>query len=71
MEKLLKAVESFTPKYTFNFQFWGEGNNNVYISKDDVELFDSGGYLTIEEVIVCALQYIYKINRTPEKDRVC
>lgn len=71
MEKLIKAIEKFSDKYQFSFQFWGSGNNNVYIMKDDVDLYDTGGYLTAEDVMIAALQYIYKINRTPEYDRVC
>jgi hypothetical protein len=70
MKELMNEIEAFTATYEFNFQFWGEGNNNVYISKDDVDLYDSGGYNTIEEVLVCALTYLYKINRVAESDKV-
>ena len=71
MEKLLKEIEKYSDKYQFSFQFWGNGDNNVYIAKDYVNLFDTGGYLTIEDVIIAALHYIYKINRVPERERVC
>ncbi len=70
-EKLLSQIEKFSEKYEFNFQFWGAGNNNVYIMKQGVDLYDSGGFETIEEVLIDALRYIYKINRIPEYDRIC
>lgn len=39
-------LNKYAGKYQFSFQFWGEGNNNVYIMKDDVDLFDTGGLET-------------------------
>ena len=70
-EKLLKEIELFSVKYQFSFQFWGDGNNNVFISKDDVELYSSGGWLNIEDALTDAVKYIYRINRTPDSDRLC
>jgi len=67
---LLDEIEKYSEKYTFSFQFWGKGNNNVYIEKNDVELTSSGGFETIEEVLKFALGYIYKINRVPNTKRV-
>lgn len=67
---LLDEIEKYSEKYTFSFQFWGKGNNNVYIEKNDVELTSSGGFETIEEVLKFALGYIYKINRVPKLKRV-
>ena len=68
--ELLQEIEKYSEKYTFSFQFWGKGNNNVYIEKDCVELTSSGGYETIEDVLKFALEYIYKINRVPMANRV-
>lgn len=70
-ERLLEEIEKYSSKYQFSFQFWGDGNNNVFIMKDDVDLYSSGGFLSIEGVIMDALQYIYKINRVPYLDRAC
>lgn len=71
MEKeLMNEIEKWSGKYLFSFQFWGKGNNNVFIAKDDVDLYDTGGYLTAEDVMIAALQYIYKINRVKESDRI-
>jgi len=71
MKKLIEAIEKYSDKYQFSFQFWGNGENNVYIAKDDINLYDTGGYLTIEDVMIAALHYIYKVNRVPESERVC
>ena len=63
-------LNKYAGKYQFSFQFLGEGNNNVYIMKDDVDLFDTGGLDTPREALKVALEYIYKINRVPHSNRV-
>jgi len=70
-ERFLKEIEKYSSKYQFSFQFWGDGNNNVFIMKDDIDLYSSGGFLSIQEALMDALQYIYKINRVPYENRVC
>ncbi len=65
---LLQEIEKWSGKYKFSFQFWPD-QNNVYISKDGVDLTSFGGYSTIKGVLVKALEYIYRINRTPLKNR--
>lgn len=70
-DTLLKEIERFSNTYQFSFQFWGNGNNNVSIMKNDVDLYDSGGWLNAEDAMIDALRYIYRINRTPENKRVC
>lgn len=70
MERLLKEIDKWSDKYEISFQFWGEDNNNVYISKDYVDLYDSGGYETAYDVIKAALEWIYRVNRTPKKNRI-
>lgn len=71
MEKLIKEIEKLSDKYQFIFQFWGVDNNNVFIMKDFVELYSTGGHVTAEASMIAALQYVYKINRTPVCERVC
>lgn len=66
---LLNEVEKFAGKYEFSFQFWGSGNNNVYLNKNNVELYSGGGFDTPTEAIKYVLEYIYKINRTPKEQR--
>lgn len=63
MEELIKRIEEYAGKYEFSFQFWGEGNNNIYIVKDDVDLYDSGGHETIKDCLENALKYLDRINR--------
>lgn len=69
-EILLKEIERWAEKYQFSFQFWGIGNNNVFISKDHVDLYSSGGFDSANDVMIDALNYVYRINRTPKRNRV-
>lgn len=61
--ELIQELEQWSETYHFNFQFWGEGNNNVFISKDGVELYSTGGLDSIADIIIAALVYVRKINR--------
>lgn len=63
MKQLFEEVNKWSEKYEFSFQFWGDHNNNVWLYKDGVELFDCGGRETIEEVVKDTLKYIYKQNQ--------
>ena len=67
---LMEEIEKYSKKYEFSFQFWPH-QNNVWINKDGIEIFHRGGHRDMREVMELALQYIYKINRVPKKDRVC
>lgn len=70
MEKLMQEIEKWSEKYDFSFQFWGKDYNNIYISKDQIDLYDTGGYETVEDVLKVALEWVYKVNRTPKSKRV-
>jgi hypothetical protein len=61
---LLLEIQSYTPKYSFNFQFWGEGNMNVYIEKGGVPLQDFGGLDTVEELLTETIEYLKRIKAT-------
>lgn len=63
MEDLIKRIEEYAGKYEFSFQFWGKGNNNIYIVKDDVDLYNSGQHETIKDCLEDALTYLDRINR--------
>lgn len=69
MEKLLNEIEAFSATYEFNFQFWSAGNNNIYIEKDGVDIYNSGGFETIEDVLKDSLNYLYRVNRVPLNER--
>ena len=71
VRNLIQEIDNYSDKYQFSFQFWGDGNNNVFIMKDDIDLYSSGGFSSIQEALMDALQYIYKINRVPYENRVC
>jgi hypothetical protein len=51
----------FKNKYDYNLQMIG-GMFNIFIEKNDVDLWDSGSYLTEHEAIEAALNYLNKIN---------
>lgn len=57
-ERLLK----YAGKYQISFQMWGTGNFNIYIDKDDVDLWSTGGHETANEAIKEALKYLNRIN---------
>ena len=74
MENLFKELEKWSNKYDINFQFWHR-NNSVYINKSGhndlmVDLYSTGGYDTPKEVIIAALDWIYKVNRVPLQNRL-
>ena len=69
MDSLLKEIEKYSGKYQLSFQFWGEGNNNVFVEKNDVELYSNGGLESPKEAIKEALNYIYRVNRVPHNQR--
>ena len=68
--ELLQEIEKYSEKYEISFQFWGKGDNNVYISKDYVDLYETGGYETINDVLIACLEWIYRVNRVPKNKRM-
>lgn len=66
---LLEALEVWSHKYEFSFQFLGPSNNNIWIYKDGVEFYCAGGNGSVCGIIKDALTYIYKINSTPKDKR--
>ena len=56
----------YAGKYEISIQFWGDGNTNVFIAKDGVELTDFGG-LTPFEAIGKTVGYLDKINKKATK----
>lgn len=63
MGELMGEIEKWSDKYEFSFQFWGLGNNNVWLYKGGVEIFNRGGRESPREIIEETLQWIYKTNR--------
>lgn len=73
---LMKDIEEWSTVYEFSFQFWGEGNNNVYINKHGVELTSFGGENTIEDILKRTLEWVNEKNPkgykgSPVKIRRC
>ncbi len=49
-------------KYNVSIQFWGDGDNNVYIVKEDVEVAVFGGCDTAYEAIDKTVTWFEKSN---------
>lgn len=60
--ELLSEIDQYTHIYEFNFQFWGEDMNSVYVYKGGVELFDIGGRPTIIKLLEDTLYHLKKIK---------
>ena len=66
--QIFNDLEYWEGTYEFSFQFWGPDNNNVFISKGGVRLYDTGGLATPKLVCIKALEYIERINKKNYKD---
>lgn len=60
---LFHRLNSYAGKYQINIQLWGEWNNQIYISKDDVSLWSCGNEKTPEAAMRKALEYLERINK--------
>ena len=61
---LFEKLNPYFGKYEISFQFWGVGNNNVFINKNDVEIASFGGEETPEDIMQVTLSYLDRINKT-------
>lgn len=59
---LAAKVEFWSKRYQFSFQFWGKGNNNVFIQKDSVEIKSFGGRETMREIFQDTVAWCEKAN---------
>lgn len=59
---LVKKIEKWSAVYDFSFQFWGEGNMNVFIAKDGIDITSFGGEDTIEAIMQRTLAWIAEKN---------
>lgn len=62
MVHLLKEIQKWSEVYQFTFQFWGEGNNHVYIDKDNTRLTSFGQFDTPKEAIEKTLKWCMDKN---------
>ena len=59
---LLSKVGFWSKQYDISFQFWGQANNNVFISNDLIELASFGGRDTIKEILEDTIEWCEKAN---------
>lgn len=57
-----KKLKSYAGKYQISFQLWGEDNNNIFIQKDDVDLWSCGNEKTPLDAMRKAIGYLDRIN---------
>lgn len=58
---LMAKIAYWSTRYDISFQFWN-GDNNVYISRDQIDIHSSGGYETIEKVLKYTIEWCEKTN---------
>ena len=63
MKALKTLEEKYFDKYDITFQFWGKGDNNVFIERDGIELVSFGGRETVEDALNDTLEYLERINK--------
>lgn len=66
-ESILTAIvfdqlAEYFGRYEISFQFWGDGNNNVWIEKDGVSLWEAGGFEAPSGAMIAARNYLDRIN---------
>jgi hypothetical protein len=59
---LLTKIEFWAFQYDISFQFWGAGDNNVFINRGDVEIGSFGGFETIKDVLEKTVEWCEKAN---------
>lgn len=69
-QDLLLEIERWSTVYQFSFQFWGPGNNNVYIHKADIELASFGDEDDIEAILTKTLEWVNKQNPGGYKKKI-
>lgn len=62
IKHLAKEIQKWSSVYNFSFQFWGEGNNNVFIAKDNIDLASFGGEDTIQAIFDRTMQWVKEKN---------
>lgn len=59
---LLKEMDAYFGIYQISFQFWGKGNNNVFIEKNGVDLYSYGALDKPRDIIIHALEWCRRVN---------
>lgn len=59
---LMGRLEFWSNKYDISIEFFGSGNVNGWISKNDVELKVFGGFETMQEAAISVIEWCEKAN---------
>lgn len=57
------AIEQYAGKYEISFQFWGDGFNQCFVNKDDVEMFSGGQFEKPIDAMEAAVNWLKKVNK--------
>lgn len=60
--RAFKKLTKYAGKYQISFQLWGDNNNNIFIQKDDVDLWSCGNERTPLSAMIRAIGYLDRIN---------
>lgn len=67
IEYLIAELQKWSHEYEFQFQFWGDANNNVFIEKGGIEVASFGGEDTIKDILKRTVDWIHRTNPGKEK----
>jgi len=67
IEYLVAEIDKWSKEYEFQFQFWGSGNNSVFICKGHVELISFGCEDTVKDILKTAVDWVHSKNRKGTK----
>lgn len=59
--------ETYDVKYTINFQFWGNGKNQIHIEKDGCSFYEDNQCETPQDAIRSAYEYFKRVLPEPPK----
>jgi len=70
MKEIFNEIDKWADIYQFSFQFWGEDKNSIYLWKNDIVIFDTGGLETSQDAFKSVFNWIYKVNKIPKDKRL-
>lgn len=60
--RAMAKIQFWAERYDLSFQFWKDGNNNVFIERDLVEIHSMGGEDTPLQIMERTIEWCEKTN---------
>lgn len=57
----MKRLEKYKDTYNFNCQLYG-GTWQIYVSKNDVDLTDTGGHVKLSDAVKVIVEWLNRVN---------